>query len=185
MAPPTWDWLGDRLAIDFANTTHRRGMVEEDFLRDGADLASWSDRETGRVPRVSARAAAGRIAEARALREDVKAVLRASVDGAPLPAGAVERLNARARALPIVGQLGARAGELRRAPAARAGAVDELLARVAAATIELVGAGDPVHFCDAPSCGGFFVPTRPNQRWCGPQCGTRARVARHAAHARG
>jgi predicted RNA-binding Zn ribbon-like protein len=185
MPPSSWDWLGDPLAVDFANTTHRRGMVEEDFLRDGADLASWSAWEADRVPRVSARAASGRIPEARALRADVKAVLRATIDGTPLPPAAVERLNARARALPVVGQLGARPGELRRAPATRAGAVDELLARVAAATIELVGSGDPVHFCDAPSCGGFFVPARPNQRWCGPACGTRARVARHAAHARG
>jgi predicted RNA-binding Zn ribbon-like protein len=57
---------------------------------------------------------------------------------------------------------------------------------VAAATIELVGTGgsDAVRFCDAPSCGDFFAPDRPNQRWCDDSCGTRARVARHAAHAR-
>ena len=66
------------------------------------------------------------------------------------------------------------------------GAVDELLARVAAATIELVGSGgrDAVRFCDAPSCGDFFAPDRRDQRWCDDSCGTRARVARHAAHAR-
>jgi predicted RNA-binding Zn ribbon-like protein len=75
---------------------------------------------------------------------------------------------------------------VRTVPAARASAVDELLARVAAATIELVGTGgaDAVRFCDAPSCGDFFAPDRRNQRWCDDSCGTRARVARHAAHAR-
>jgi predicted RNA-binding Zn ribbon-like protein len=186
MELPLWSWLSEPLPMDFANTIRRRGMVDHDFLRSGADLASWSEREAGRVPRVSARAAAARFDEAIALRDDVRAVLRATVDGAPLPARAVGRLNARARALPVVAQLGRRPGERRDAPAARAGALDELLARVAAATIELVGGGgrDAVRFCDAPSCGNFYAPARANQRWCDDSCGTRARVARHAAHAR-
>src|SRR3954447_9124809 len=38
-----------------------------------------------------------------------------------------------------------------------------------------------IGFCDAPSCGLFFERTRRNQRWCSPECGNRARVARHAA----
>jgi predicted RNA-binding Zn ribbon-like protein len=186
MALELWDWLSEPLAMDFANTIRRRGMVEHDYLRDAADLESWSEREAGRVPRVPARAAAGRMDEVRAGRDDLKAVLRATVERMPLPAQPVRRLNARARALPIVPQLGGHAGELRTAPAKRATALDELLARVAAAAIELVGSGGPdaVRFCDAPSCGDFFAPERPNQRWCDTSCGTRARVARHAAHVR-
>ena len=186
MELPLWDWLSEPLPMDFANTTRRRGMVDHDYLRTGADLASWSEREAGRVPRVSARAAAARLDEVRAVRDDVKAVLRAAAADAPLPARATARLNARARALPLVAQLGRRPGERYTAPAERLSAIDELLARVAAATIELVGSGgsDVVRFCDAPSCGDFFAPDRRNQRWCDDSCGTRARVARHAAHAR-
>jgi predicted RNA-binding Zn ribbon-like protein len=187
MGAKLWDWLGEPLAIDFANTTRRRGAVDRDLLEGGADVTTWARRERGRVPPVAARVAGSRLDEIRHLRDDVQAVLRATAGGATLPPGAVARLNARARALPVVGQLGRRPGELSHAPAARGDAVDELLARVAAATIELVGTGDPdaVRFCDAPSCGQFFAPQRPNQRWCGPACGTRARVARHAAaHAR-
>jgi predicted RNA-binding Zn ribbon-like protein len=186
MELPLWFWLTEPLPMDFANTTRRRGMVDHDYLGTGADLESWSEREAGRVPRVSARAAAARLDEVRTMRDDVKALLRAAVDDAPLPPRPTARLNARARELPLVGQLGRRAGELRRTPAGRTSALDELLARVAAATIELVGSGGPdaVRFCDAPSCGDFFAPDRPNQRWCDDSCGTRARVARHAAHAR-
>src|SRR4051812_31541112 len=185
MELPLWDWLTEPLPMDFANTTRRRGMVDHDYLRTGGDLASWSEREAGRVPRVSPRAAAARLEEVRAVRDDVKALLRAAADDAPLPARARTRLNARARALPLVTQLGRRPGERHTAPAARASAVDELLARVAAAAIELVASGgsDVVRFCDAPSCGDFFAPDRRNQRWCDDSCGTRARVARHAAHA--
>ena len=42
----------------------------------------------------------------------------------------------------------------------------------------------PVTEDNAPSCGTFFVPNRANQQWCGEPCGTRARVARHAARHR-
>src|SRR5919199_3817613 len=135
-----WFWLTEPLAMDFANTIRRRGMADHDYLRTGADVASWTAAEAPQVPPVSARAAQARLDEIRAVRDDVRAILRATVDGAPLPARAAKRLNARARALPLVGQLGGRAGELRTVPATRASAIDGLLARVAAAAIELVGA---------------------------------------------
>ncbi len=71
------------------------------------------------------------------------------------------------------------------APVADADPLDVLLARVAASAIEIAaGEGPAMAFCDAPSCGTFFVPNRANQQWCGEPCGTRARVARHAARHR-
>jgi predicted RNA-binding Zn ribbon-like protein len=39
-------------------------------------------------------------------------------------------------------------------------------------------------FCDAPSCGQFFIRRRRDQRWCSAACGTRTRVARHATRRR-
>src|ERR1700750_3340648 len=105
MGSPDWYWLSEPLAMDFANTIHRRGMVDHDHLRTGADVASWCEHEPRRVPPVTVRAAAERIEEIRALRDDVHAVLRATVDGTPLPGAAVARINARARALPIVGPI--------------------------------------------------------------------------------
>src|SRR3954462_14703349 len=150
MELPLWDWLTEPLPMDLANTTRRRGMVDHDYLRTGGDLASWSEREAGRVPRVSPRAAAARLEEVRAVRDDVKAVLGAAADDAPLPARATARVSALARARrphaprrprPLVPQLGRRPGEPHTAPATPSGALDELLARVAAATIELVGSG--------------------------------------------
>src|SRR4051794_15601892 len=113
MRATLWDWLGEPLAIDFANTTRRRGSVEHDLLQDGADVAAWARREGARVPFVPAAVADARLDEIRALRDDVQAVLHATADGATLPAEPVGRLNARARAVPVVGQLGRRPGELR------------------------------------------------------------------------
>jgi predicted RNA-binding Zn ribbon-like protein len=65
---------------------------------------------------------------------------------------------------------------------AAASPLDELLSRVAAAAIELVGspAAERLGYCDSSSCGQFFTRSRSDQRWCGTACGTRVRVARHA-----
>ena len=75
-----------------AHRRRRRGLVR----------ARAGPRAAGRRPR----GRSARIDEIRGLRDDVHAVLRATVDGAPLPGAAVARINARARALPIVAQIG-------------------------------------------------------------------------------
>jgi predicted RNA-binding Zn ribbon-like protein len=175
---PMWDWLGEPLGIDFANTRKRRGAEDVDLLRDGAELARWSELEAGRVPRLDAATAAAHLDTVRAVRDDVFAVLRAAAAGDPPPAAAAGRLDARVRRHPVIAQL---SGPSRVGGAA--GPVDELLARAVDAAIGLAtsAAEGGLAFCDAPSCGQFFIRERGGQRWCGPHCGTRARVARHAA----
>src|SRR3954464_5797358 len=126
MELPLWFWLTEPLAMDFANTIRRRGMVDHDYLRTGADLASWSAVEAPQVPRVGARAAQTRFEERPAVRDDVRAILQATVDGVALPARATARVNARARGLPVVGQLGRRAGAPPRVAATPGGAVAHL-----------------------------------------------------------
>ena len=170
-----WDWLGEALAVDFANTTKRSGGTERELLASAEDLVAWADREAPRVPSIDAEAV--RLGEVRTLRDDVKALLHAAVRGEPAPVPAVERVNARVRAAPLVHQL--RDGEAVLAPAGPLDAIDELLARVAQSAIELTARGG-VGFCDAPSCGQFFERRRVSQLWCSDACGTRARVARHA-----
>ena len=170
-----WDWLGEALAVDFANTTKRSGGEERELLVGPEDLVSWAACEGGRVPEIEAGSV--RIGEVRTLRDDVKALLHAAVRDDRPPAPAAERVNARVRATPLVQQL--RDGEVVLAPAAAAPALDELLARVAQSAIELTARGG-VGFCDAPSCGQFFERRRVSQLWCSDACGTRARVARHA-----
>ena len=171
-----WDWLGEPLAADFANTTKRRGMEEREYLRSGADLAEWARRQHGRVPLVSEDVA---LDEALALRAAVKRVLYAAVAGHGRPATAIARVNAAARAVPLVAQL--RGGRVVLEPVEDADPLGELLSRVAVSAMELAEHG--IGFCDAPGCGQFFASDRANQKWCSNHCGTRARVARHAARA--
>ena len=176
----TWDWLGEAIAVDFANTTRRLGDVEHELLRVPGDLVQWAELERGRVPEVEPGAV--RLGEIRTFRDDVKALLHAAVAGSVPPGPAVERVNARLRAAPLVPQL--RDGEAVLAPAAPSAPLDELLARVAHSAIELAARGG-VGFCDASSCGQFFERTRVSQLWCSHACGTRARVARHAQRRKG
>ena len=170
-----WDWLGEALAVDFANTTKRSGDTEHELLQSRHDLVQWAACEAGRVPELDPEAV--RIGEVRTLRDDVKAVLHAIVRSEPAPPSAVHRVNARVRAAPLVPQL--RDGEVVLAPATAVEPIDELLGRVAHSAVELAAAGG-VGFCDAPSCGQFFERGRLSQLWCSEACGTRARVARHA-----
>jgi predicted RNA-binding Zn ribbon-like protein len=181
-----WEWLGDPLGLDFANTVRRRGMRYEELWRSPEDLREWARRQRGRVPVPGRGPATDRLAEVQALRDHALAVLRAAAAGERLPSAATARLNAAARERPVVRQLGIDAGE-RHASLARfaapASPVDELLARCVAATIE-IAAHPRLTLCDSPGCGQLFLRERENKRWCGPACGTRARVARHAARGR-
>jgi predicted RNA-binding Zn ribbon-like protein len=182
---PLWEWLGDPLPIDVANTVRRSGSEYEELWSDGASVSSWAAHETGRLPPISAPEADRRLGELRRVRDDVFAILRAAARGEPYPGAAVDRLNARAREYPVADQLGERPGALRHHVVNATDRVGTALALIVHATVGFTAHPDLARLalCDAPSCGQFFLRDRRNQRWCGTACGTRARVARHAAHA--
>lgn len=193
-----WSWLGEPLAIDFANTVRRRGLEYVEFLDSPRDLVEWARYERLRLRE---RDVGARLDEVRELRDAVFALLGSastpratpppattpSEAATPRPSGATsrsdaeERLNAALAAAPLIPQL--RDGDVVLTVRSGAPALDRLLACVAASTLDVLP--DPaLSFCDAPSCGQFYLRHRGDQRWCGPACGTRARVARHAAHHR-
>jgi predicted RNA-binding Zn ribbon-like protein len=62
-----------------------------------------------------------------------------------------------------------------------------LIATVARATIEFLASADSerLRACPAPRCVRYFLQEHPQQAWCKPSCGNRARVARyHQRHRR-
>ena len=177
MPPERWSWLGEPLAVDFANTVRRRGADYTELLSSGADLRAWAAREASRVPDPPPGIADARLKEVRELRDAIFALLLAAAESEPVPRGVERRVNAALAAVPLVPQL--RAGTVELVTLTVADPLDELLARAAASALELL-ASPALAFCDAPSCGQFFMRSRRDQRWCGPACGTRTRVARHA-----
>ncbi|CAM3828621.1 ABATE domain-containing protein [Kibdelosporangium persicum] len=58
---------------------------------------------------------------------------------------------------------------------------DELLATLARAAIEFLASDDRTRLraCPAPRCVRYFVKQHPQQEWCKPSCGNRARVSRY------
>lgn len=112
-------------------------------------------------------------------REALVELLAATAEGRPLPPVAVDFANRLSAAAPSYAQLDN--GEV--GYVLLASPPDAFLADLARDAIELVGgpqSGRPRR-CDAPSCGRFFVASRPRQIWCSDTCGNRARVARSRA----
>ena len=176
---PVFRWLGEPLAIDFANTVMvvREGE-EMDLIGDLDGIGRWLDAEAERLGELSV--APDRIGEIRSLRDAVRALLTAVAEQRSAPGWAVDEINAASAAAPVAPRLElGSAGSLRSAQDGRDGdpisAAGGLLARQAIALV--TGPDhDRLGICRAPSCGMFFVGAR---RWCCAACGNRARAARH------
>ncbi len=124
-----------------------------------------------------------------ALREAVRAALRAAAAGERPPRAAIDAINAASRRAPRApvavwqpGDLPARGtdfGDARRA--------DVVLATFAASAIDLLTGPqrDELRTCGAPGCVLMFLRDHPRREWCSDGCGNRARQARHYERTRG
>ncbi|WP_104204543.1 CGNR zinc finger domain-containing protein [Billgrantia saliphila] len=180
MTEEKWNWLGDHLAVDLANTVRRRGERMAELLSDTAALEEWFRHERERLPEPGT-IDEGLLSAFLALRDDTLSLLRAAVAGEALPEPAVARVNAIVTSTPLPRVLGERPRQRHRLPARSGDAHRDVLATLADAVVDLLGDEQlyRLAFCDAPSCGQFFHRQRPNQSWCCPACGDRVRAARH------
>ncbi len=176
-----WSWLGDRLAIDVANTVRRRGWRYIELITSPAGLGAWLEHERGRLA-IPAQVDPVLMSRFLAIRDQVLRLLRAAAGGTALPAADVHAINELAAAAPTVRLLGTEPGQHITRPVTRADQATRFCADIAAATIDLLTGPDAaaVALCDAPGCGQLYLRGRPNQQWCNPHCGTRARSQRHA-----
>jgi predicted RNA-binding Zn ribbon-like protein len=183
----TWDWLGQDPALDIANTVAIVDGCEHDMVSDGAEYERWAAAEAAALELGEEHAAALVAARSHVLdlRSAVRDVVAAEAEGRPPPRAAVADLNRASRAAPEWLELDAATGRLRSGSASSA--AERLIATYARAALALIAedAATEVRRCPAPSCGMFYRPGRKDQHWCSPQCGSRARVARHyRAHKR-
>lgn len=171
-------WLVFPPAVDLANTVVVTAGGPVDLLTTDDELAAWAALERGRIPGVEA--TAGRLAEVRALREDVRALLFAAAGGRPPPSDSVDAVNA------------ASAGALSYPALHEDYGMDDILvaddpfarfrSAIARSAIAVLAGGDRqrLDVCHAPSCGMLFLRRGGAQKWCCDACGNRARVASHA-----
>jgi predicted RNA-binding Zn ribbon-like protein len=178
MIKVTWEWLGQGLALDLADTVTVEDGVEHDLIDSRDEYARWAERESVFLPHGSARALERGRRELLDLRTAIREVLASVAAGDSPSRRAVDRLNHVSRSAPTWSELDPVNLVLRDRSSAKG--IDALLASYARSAMDLL-ANDArrLRRCPAPSCGMFYVSTRPQQRWCSTQCGTRARVARH------
>jgi predicted RNA-binding Zn ribbon-like protein len=180
MTVARWSWLGDPLAIDAANTVRRRGWRYIELITQPADLRAWLEHERGRLA-LPAEVDTVMVSRFLLIRDQVLRVLRIAAGGTALPAADVQAINELAAAAPTVRLLGAEPGQHFTRPVTQADPATRLSGDIAAATIDLLTGPDTdnIALCDAPGCGQLYLRGRPNQQWCNPHCGTRARSQRH------
>lgn len=166
------------LALDLVGTVgHRRSDVQE-LLASPADLARFV-AGAGLLDRAVTVSEAG-LADAVRLREAVYRLAKATIEGAGSRPADRRVLNDVAAGPPVKISL-ADDGSVR-----RAGGLDEALAEVARAAVELLGGPDAaaVKECAAPECTRLYVDRSPKRarRWCDmSSCGNRAKVAEFRA----
>ena len=176
----TWEWLGQGPALDLANTVTLTDGCESDLLAGDGEYERWATAEAAALGWEAADLATllkegKRVLQARG---SVRELVASLADQGPRPQRAIAQLNRISRAAPEWVELEPSTARLIRP--ARGGAAARLLAVYARDALRMAAEeAAPIRRCPAPSCGMFYPPRRPQQRWCSTQCGTRARVARH------
>jgi predicted RNA-binding Zn ribbon-like protein len=126
----------------------------------------------------------GDVANARELRETLRPLALAVLDGTPVPS---DPLRALQRWLDADAPLRAVERDGRPAPAPPATPA-VALARVARQALEHLGGPEAQHLraCAADDCRMAYLDPGGRRRWCAPErCGVRERVRAHRARARG
>lgn len=189
-----FDFCGDHLALDFANTlSDRQTQAPVERLNMYGDLVAFAVQagvvDEGRAASLRDRArrdpgdAERVLDEARHLREALYRLFAAVAGGADAHAADVAVLDGQLRRLHLDEQL---AFTWRRDPQA----LDDFLGAVVLSALQL--ASDPlrrqrVRLCEAPDCLWLFLDTSRNRsrRWCDMrQCGNRMKARRHYARGR-
>ena len=169
-----FDFIADRLALDFVATVSERGSTNLERLSAPADLADWIEQADLLDRRLSVTDA--QLKEARRLREAIYALVTAWTRGAA-PADRHRRIvNAAATVSPPTAAL-TRSGRVR-----RTGSLGSVLALLARDAIDLAESPDLtlVSWCADPLCTRPFVDRSRGhrRRWCGMRgCGDRAKAA--------
>lgn len=179
---PIWTWLTEPLPLDAANTYRWADDTNVEFLDDPTDLEAWLDVVRPRLPRhrldLPGSFDQQDLKTFRRLRDLLIDIFSASSEGRVAPAAALQQLARTCLTHPVVRVV----DEAGPAWAAPDGGKPQhhFLGLIAAESVHLISTGsDRIALCHAPSCHWLYVRKRPNQRWCHPECGNRARVSRH------
>jgi predicted RNA-binding Zn ribbon-like protein len=178
MIKVTWEWLGMAPALDLANTVTIENGVEHDLISETENYRRWAEHEAHFMSAYPLDVFEEARPSLMKLRETLRGVLGSLSSGSKPSRALIEVLNQVSRAAPEWLELDP--GSLTSRRTGKGREQDKLLALYARSGIEMIAErSGAARRCPAPSCGMFYMSSRPSQRWCSTQCGTRARVARH------
>jgi predicted RNA-binding Zn ribbon-like protein len=178
-----WSGLGGRPSLDLVNTLRDRRAERRETLRAPGDLGAWLAAAGLMDEVVLPRRVM--LDEALELREAIDAVVTAVVEGAPVPAAGVTRIDdwlvhAGRRPQLTLGPGGAPVlGE--RAPA---DSPRRALGTIALDAATMLGTDQRsrIRICASETCSGRFFDRSPagRRRWCSMRtCGNEAKARRH------
>lgn len=178
------------LAIELHNTVYAVGGKVVDGLADPASAQAWLEGIAKRLPEGGDGAQPWPSSqELVALRDAVRVVLHAALDGAAQDRGALELINGasvRAPRSPIA-IWRRHADPVAETDYHGASRAEVIMGALASDAIDLVTGprrGD-LRACGAPGCVLMFLKQHPRREWCSGSCGNRARQARHYQRVRG
>ena len=178
----------EQLAVAFANTVYAVRGRRGDAIDSEEGLLAFVHEHRDALGEPLASADAETVAEVRELRDAVRALCRAAVDGDGPPAEALALLNETSVAAPVAVTLDWHAAQRGlRVQQAHSDRAVCTRAQLAAATAALLGGplGAALRACDGPRCVQYLLQDQPRRSFCSDGCSTRARAARYYARHRG
>lgn len=181
-------FAGGRLCLDFINTACQRRETALEFLGSVEELRGWlqnAEEISGRPlcdPEHTWDTAYGErmLSAALTLRSALREMVQSVIDHQPLPASALETVNAILRANPTYMRLESHAEGFRKTVAADPPA-EKWLAAIAEDAVELLCNADLALLkqCEYPTCIRVFYDTTKNhkRRWCVEKCGSHSKAA--------
>ena len=175
----------DHPSVALVNSRHNSRTGSVDHLATPEELGewlAWRSLVTREGAPSAAAPTAADLSAAHALRDAVRELLVAAIEGrSPAPA-AVATVNDASALAPAADQLRWDAdGPVRRRSAPGAGEVERALAALAEDAIGLVSGErrNDLIACEAPGCVRLLLKDHPRRHWCSTRCGDRVRAARH------
>lgn len=171
----------EHVALDFADSAIALpGGQYLDLLGDPEGAGRWlADRELA-PENAGLRAVCA--AQLRALREQVRALLAARIEGHPAPRGALQAVNDAMTRVPSASLLRWDDGRgFHRAPEHPTTQIlEHALAVLAADAADLLTGSDADRLaaCGSPPCNRLLLRTHGRRQWCSTRCGDRVRAAR-------
>jgi predicted RNA-binding Zn ribbon-like protein len=176
---PSHEFCGGRLAVDFCNTLSlHRPAPQNDRLHDLVSFAAWAKRAGWEIEGVDA----GDLTGFRSLRERLRNLFGAAIDGLPMAEADIDALDgAMTDAFSALRLIRGADRPLSWRDAARP--IDRLRHAIARDAVDLLTAAEPARLkrCAGEYCGWLFYDGSKNgtRRWCVMEdCGTRDKVRR-------